>query len=876
MLKKISFWFLAAFLLFSCVNFSFAQNETNDKSLNIDEDLIIANMDFEDGVIEEFGNNDIRVSFNAINHHTKVLADMVYAIQIIGTKEGERDKIMYEYVYDDDHLTISPKNRIHKTINVSVPGYLDGTFNLKLIGRTVDGITLENYIIGKIQLTKTMDEYINNLGCLVYVKDEQFLVAQGVDIAKDETINLKCDISNATQKDLSYFSEVSVYGKSVYNVENKLDVSLEKGFIGKVSDKEISLEIPTPKESGYYDASLVFLNQDKRQISNKINIHFVVQGLSGSISDVVFDKNSYNIGDNANVDFRVSGSADGFPNSRASKLESTYTQEMLVQIDIVSDNKECSDRVERKLAGDNVSGGLSEKIKINKNCHNPIVTLTLNDEKGNILDKKVLNLSESKEGNGGAMPVAKNNNFNIINSKNILKIFLIFTSFLIIMIIVVFFRRSLRNNRNKITIFLLGLTSLFIGSSVHAGVLSVCANTGAWTRAYCYYDITPSSATLGDSFLAEAEMDWFVCKNQPLDMSVSYNPATNGAPWTTLVNERYAIDHCENTNTGYDSGAGDGDCKPGSGSILGRRNIYGNICHDNSKCNKDFFDIKSGHDLNGSNSFTPTTAGNKTAYFKFHYFHSDGYDADFIRPRNYTVQDSIINCSCGTRSANYIAATTTWPASDTWCSPGCSLSGTPGVFPEHGAYTSYWNCSSPNGGGNATNCRTGHIAPVPSVDLRINGANGPIINVNKDNGDNLDITWNVNKNTSSNSAITTCSKSGSSWGNGQIIPPRSLVDADNNTPIPNPPHPIVNSPYSLTCYNAGSNPALNSSNVTDMVGVSVVCNANDSAWSECDKSCGPGNQTRVHTNVNCTTSTTTQNCNLGICPVGTTFEEVTP
>lgn len=873
MLKKISFWFLSGILLLSYANLSFAQNETNSESLNVDEDLIIANMDFEDGVIEETGNGDIKISFNAINHHTKVLADMVYAIQIIGTKEGGEDKVMYEYVYENDHLTISPKKTIHRTISVPVPGYLDGDFNLKLIGRTIDGITLENYIIGKIKLNKTTDEYVNIQGCLAYVKDEQFLVTQGVDIAKDETINLKCDISNMAQKDLSYFSEVSVYDKSAYNTENTLDISLLDGSIEKNSNKEISVVIPTPKESGYYDASLVFLNKDKKQISNKVNIHFVVQGLSGSISDVVFDKNTYNAGEDANVNFKVSGSADRFPDSRASKLDSAHAQEMSVQIDIVSDNKECSGKVERKISGDNAVSDLKEKIKINKDCHNPVVTLTLNDEKGNVLDKKVLNLSESKDGNGKVATVTEGNNFDIINNKNILKIFLIVTFFLIIIIIAAFFRRHLGNNRNKITIFLFGLASLFIGSSAHAGVLSVCANTGAWTTAYCYYDVTPSSAMLGSTFTTEAEMDWLVCKNQPLDMSVSYNPTTNGAPWTDLVNETYAIDHCENTSTGYDSGAGDGNCKPGS-RMLGRRNIFGNICIANSNCNKDFFDIKSGHDLSGSSSFIPTTAGNKTAYFKFHYFHSDGYDADFVRSKGYTVQNSIINCSCGNRSNNYGPIVSNWPASDSWCSSGCTASGTPSTFPDHGGYSAYWSCNSPNGGSNAINCRTGHIAPDPSVDLRINGSNGPIT-ANKDNGDNLDISWNVNKNSSSTSITTTCSKSGSSWGNNQIIPPRPLNNVDNNVLIPNPPYPVINSPYSLTCYNASSDSALNSSNVTDTVNVSVVCNVGDSAGN-CSRACGDGTRTITHTNANCTTSTSTESCNLGICPATVEFEEVSP
>lgn len=704
MYKKFLSSVLVCVCFLFCVNFSFAQNETNSESFGTEEDLIIANVDFEDGVIETVSSDSIKISFSVINNHTKVLADMVYAVQIIGTKEGEVNKVMYEYVYNNDHLTISPKNTIHKTANVPIPSYLDGSFKLRLIGRTVEGITLENYIVGEVQLTKTVDEYINNRGCFAYVNDEQFRVEQGVDIEKSETIILKCDISNMTEKDIAYLSEVSVYDKSVYNIKNASDVSSKEGSIEKNSDKEISLEIPTPKESGYYDAALVFLNRDKKQISNKIDIHFVVQGLSGSISDVVFDKNSYNVGEEAKVEFMVSGSADRFPNSRMSKSDEVYNQKMSVQIGITSDNKECSKEIKRELASDSIVSDLNEKIKITRDCHDPIATLILSDENGNVLDKKVLSLLESKGGDNETAPIIGDDNPDGISRGNILKTFSIFTLILILGIIIVLFKRNSKNNPNKIIIFLFGSALLFMGNSAYAGVLSKCGSIDGTDSAYCYYDITPSSVTLGSAVTAEAGMDWVVCKNGELEMAASYNPTANAAPWTNLVNETYKVAHCENTSKGYYSK--DGYCKPGS-VTLGRKNIFGNNCMGDSKCNKDYFDIQDGHDLDGSNSFTPAATGSKTAYFKFDYYHDSSFNGTIIKSKSYTVTAAVVNGSCGTSATSgtgattstYASSTISWPTTD-WCSKGSDPAVAP-TFPAAGSSVS-WTCAGSGGGTSAT------------------------------------------------------------------------------------------------------------------------------------------------------------------------------
>lgn len=231
-------------------------------------------------------------------------------------------------------------------------------------------------------------------------------------------------------------------------------------------------------------------------------------------------------------------------------------------------------------------------------------------------------------------------------------------------------------------------------------------------------------------------------------------------------------------------------------------------------------------------------------------------------------------CNASTSAARvYDASSTTWVGNP--CSSGTASfpNGTPD-FPNYGQTTVSWSCLGTNNGSNKTNCVASRKFPAPTVDLRINGSNGPV-NPNLDNGDDLDISWTITPNASG--ATTYCSKFGETWGSGQIIPSRPLISTDNDLPLPGaPPMPINNRPYSLTCYNGNGNSALNSNSAVDTVLVNIYCNPSQN-WSACDKECGGGNEYCTSKNSRCQISSCgSNNCNLDPCPITSEWKEVQP
>jgi hypothetical protein len=111
--------------------------------------------------------------------------------------------------------------------------------------------------------------------------------------------------------------------------------------------------------------------------------------------------------------------------------------------------------------------------------------------------------------------------------------------------------------------------------------------------------------------------------------------------------------------------------------------------------------------------------------------------------------DPAVNGICG--AANGLP--TLNPPTIGLCSSGTPSSVIPGAAP--GPYS--WDCIG-SGGGTGATCSAPYLPPVPVVDLKVNGSDGPIV-VNT--GMNLNITW------PSVSNAVSCSGSGYLWGGGK-------------------------------------------------------------------------------------------------------------
>ncbi len=620
----------ALFVVLPC--FAYAQQPS--MAPQNDDDKVIANVDFEEGKIVKEGKKNIVVSFDIINHHTKVLADLVYAVQLL----DKNQTVMFEKIYSNDHVTLGPKKTLHKELSFAPPKYLEGVYTMRIVGRDTSGTTLENYVVDTVMLEKAAGASLKNRGCLVYLQDEQFLPTQGIDIAQDEELIIECEVINDGQEDVAYSAQVSVFDKSPYNHKKPTLTQDKEGVVEANISRKIRMNIPTPQTPGYYDATLTFLDKEKTQISNPFPIHFVVQGVSGTIGHIRFDKNTYKKGEHAQMQFIVTGSADTFEGSRAQEArDAQKTQKMTVDISLTSDDKKCANDMHVDVSGEKSVEEIMQKVTITQDCMNPVAHVTLKDAEGTVLDEKTVAIAQSEDG-----PAPQKQGKKAMATKTLIAILIV--ALISVIVIGIILKNS---KRTGAAIFFLACGfSLLVGAQAHAGQLVECANFGEWTRGYCYWDVSTNKC-LGETFTAEAQMDILVCRNKPINMMAKYHPTQDmeghPAAWTEFFDANFAPSYC-----GW--GCAFGKCKHHTpkgqgGCVQGLKNtisVTGNKCVVDKRCKKQFYDFPHGEDYTGSHNFVPTTIGNKTAYFKFRWYHSDKFKGIAKKTKAYTVKDCTV------------------------------------------------------------------------------------------------------------------------------------------------------------------------------------------------------------------------------------------
>ena len=148
-----------------------------------------------------------------------------------------------------------------------------------------------------------------------------------------------------------------------------------------------------------------------------------------------------------------------------------------------------------------------------------------------------------------------------------------------------------------------------------------------------------------------------------------------------------------------------------------------------------------------------------------------------------------------------------------------------------------WNSTSVSSG--VKQAAVNVTVPIPTVDLKINGSNGPL---NLTQGATKNISW-----TTANAASCTASSSDGFSGSKSVPTGEESVIAN------------VTSNHTLTCLNSLGN------GNSDSVQVNVSCSQSCGSWSNCSVACGGGTQTRSCTNTSCLPYIDTQDCNTSAC-----------
>ena len=376
--SKISFLIVFSLFFITSPIFAAAPVSTPSKA------IVIASVDIQNAKIVSQSNNNFNISFS-LSNGKGLQAGVKYGVKLVSTSNKIQTTVD-EKIYDES-LTMYEDSSVDKTIQYTAPSILDGVYSIFLTSSNEANFSFSTAYLGQIRLKSSAKGLtIDPASCVYYVNnskdDSLYKIDQVVDIDNTESLGIKCVAVNNLAKEVQVTPSFVTNEKSAYGKVVKTDAGDTKTETFKAGEKKvISFILPKASTSGLY-----FLTMGLKQtedISNTINLTYLIRGNIASISNLFLDKDYYAKGETANISFMW--------NSMAGKLlrGSLDSSSILLTANIKDyNNKDCSSVVNETLVKDFSKPKTDLPISITKNCFNPTFTLTLKDDKNTILDEK--------------------------------------------------------------------------------------------------------------------------------------------------------------------------------------------------------------------------------------------------------------------------------------------------------------------------------------------------------------------------------------------------------------------------------------------------------------------------------------------------------
>ena len=251
-------------------------------------------------------------------------------------------------VFADTPITLGPSLSRKKTFRYQPPVNLNGEYDVYVTFANSLSLLLNRIRAGTVEFTSS-GERITIQGCYLTVGDAaaQYTNLEGVDIAPGETLVAHCGVESGMPAEISATRVLQTFERrNLYGAE----VSRKNGseMIIAQNLSQVDIAIPTEKISQGYNAFLWF-EKNGVPISNKMELHYVVQGKSAAIQNILPDKESYRVGDTAKMTIFWTESADGFLGVRSRGGKTTLTAP---QISVYLQNERgesCTDNISAPL-----------------------------------------------------------------------------------------------------------------------------------------------------------------------------------------------------------------------------------------------------------------------------------------------------------------------------------------------------------------------------------------------------------------------------------------------------------------------------------------------------------------------------------------------
>ena len=316
------------------------------------------------------------------------------------TKKVSSQFIVDETVYPEE-ISLENGETVSRKIVYAAPECLEGKFQVWVVARNYSGMLLGLMNAGEVSLHSSTENCVLIKGetCSVRVGDSEKTYGAdfGIDLSPNEKLIGTCSFLNRSSQAQNVSLDFDLHRRDYFGDKIK-DFSGDNTVLQGNEEKTVTFEIPKTDVPQAYDAVLGLKNKTGTVISNRIAFHYVIQGESATIQNIILDKKSYQKGEEINVNIYLTPAADNFLGARGTGFVQEMDNLNLALVDY--QGKACANFPKKEVFSSDKSEFFRLSGKSDIDCNGASLTARVTNSTGKILDERNIKIDDYHQGQG--------------------------------------------------------------------------------------------------------------------------------------------------------------------------------------------------------------------------------------------------------------------------------------------------------------------------------------------------------------------------------------------------------------------------------------------------------------------------------------------
>lgn len=342
---------------------------------------VVATTEVQNALFEKQEGNVFIIGFD-LKNEKGVQPEVQYAVHVFeeAKETGFTPRVLVDSKVYDETLTLVEGTPVHKSIEYTPPAFLKGNYDVSVFAfNAQSGLILGQTRVGIITFLGT-GEKLQIDECAISSQEGQ-PVSGAASVLSGAPLTVTCAVSNTTENSISAVPVLETHKQSPFGDMAGKEKLVETTFTPGANT--ISLDFAAQSTAGVYNAILSFVKDDT-DVSNEISLTYGIDGTIGIIKNATLDKIAYVKGDTANIFLfwtmiEESTKDDGV---WVSRIQTKITN---------NKGKACGEPIEQTFEKGERTATI--EMPIARDCTEPVVTVTLSDASGTVLDEATFHVN---------------------------------------------------------------------------------------------------------------------------------------------------------------------------------------------------------------------------------------------------------------------------------------------------------------------------------------------------------------------------------------------------------------------------------------------------------------------------------------------------